>query len=193
MKNPIYKKWWFWLIAVLVVFYAIGSQGDDAEKVATVSTDSTNANAVVEAAAKPEETAKPTEAPKKTEFEIGEVVKLGDNQLTVTKVEKSAGSDFDTPKEGHEYVIVHLTIQNTGNKNITYNPFDFSMVNSNGQIVDMGFTIVDTDTALSSGELAPEGKVSGTIAFEQLKDDPKLQLIYEPSFWSDKAIKVNLQ
>lgn len=113
--------------------------------------------------------------------------------LTVTKVEKSAGGDFDKPKDGHEYVIVTVEINNAGDENISYNPFDFKMSNSQGQIVDQAFTTVDTNTALQSGELAPGGKVSGTIAFEQPAGDTNLQLQYTPSFWSDKTIKVNLQ
>lgn len=128
----------------------------------------------------------------KTEFAIDEVIKLKDNILTVTEVTKSSGDEYDKPKKGMEYVIVSVKIQNGGEDVISYNPFDFKMSNSKGQIVDSGFITVDSDTSLSSGELAAGGEVSGTIAFEQPKDDPKLQLIYEPNVWSDKKIIVNL-
>lgn len=137
--------------------------------------------------------AEPTKEPEKTEFAIGEAVQLKDNVLTVNKIEKSAGTDFDTPKDGMEYVIVTVTIENAGKDNINYNPLDFKMANSQGNITDGAFTIIDSETALSYGELAPGGKVSGTISFEQPKDDPKLQLQYQPSFWSSKTVKVNLQ
>ncbi|HAQ07622.1 MAG TPA: DUF4352 domain-containing protein, partial [Bacillus bacterium] len=131
--------------------------------------------------------------PAKEVFSVGEKVQLGDNVLTVLKVEKSSGSEFDQPKGDHEYVIVTVEINNAGDENITYNPFDFKMANSQGQIVDQAFTTVDTDTALQSGELASGGKVTGTIAFEQPAGDTGLQLQYSPSFWSDKTIKVSLQ
>ena len=106
--------------------------------------------------------------------------------ITVTKVEKSAGSDFDTPKEGMEYVIVYLKIQNTGEKNISYNPFDYKSMNSKKQIVDISFSIIDSDTALSSGELASGGEVEGTLIFEHPKDDANLTLLYYDNIFNEK-------
>lgn len=180
----IFKKWWFWLIAIIVVFALAGGGGE--EETAT------------KVDGKAEETSDPAEKedsapPVKEEFAVGEKVQLDANVLTITKVEKSAGSEFDQAKDGHEYVVVTVEIENAGDENISYNPFDFKMANSQGQIVDQAFTTIDTNTALQSGELAPGGKVSGTITFEQPSGDSGLQLQYTPSFWSDKTIKVNLQ
>jgi hypothetical protein len=189
MKKPFYKKWWVWLIAIIVVFAIAGGSGEEEETTPKVKSEAAETSATDKAAKQEETKAKPA----KEEFAVGEQVQLGDNVLTVTKVEKSAGGDFDQPKDGHEYVIVTVEINNSGDENISYNPFDFKMSNSQGQIVDQAFTTVDTNTALQSGELAPGGKVSGTIAFEQPAGDTGLQLQYTPSFWSDKTIKVNLQ
>jgi hypothetical protein len=189
MKKPFYKKWWVWLIGIIAVF-AIAGGGGEEEETATKGSSVTAETSTTENTTNQEETK--TE-PAKEEYAVGEQVQLGDNLLTVTKVDKSAGGDFDKPKDGHEYVIVTVEINNAGDENISYNPFDFKMSNSQGQIVDQAFTTVDTNTALQSGELAPGGKVSGTIAFEQPAGDTGLQLQYTPGFWSDKTIKVNLQ
>jgi hypothetical protein len=189
MKKPFYKKWWVWLIGIIAVF-AIAGGGGEEEETATKGSSVTAETSTTENTTNQEETK--TE-PAKEEYAVGEQVQLGDNLLTVTKVDKSAGGDFDKPKDGHEYVIVTVEINNAGDENISYNPFDFKMSNSQGQIVDQAFTTVDTNTALQSGELAPGGKVSGTIAFEQPAGDTDLQLQYTPGFWSDKTIKVNLQ
>ncbi|PHB24736.1 DUF4352 domain-containing protein [Bacillus pseudomycoides] len=129
----------------------------------------------------------------KKEFKVGETIKLGDHKLTVTNVEKSPGGEFDKPKEGHEFLIANVTIENGGKEEISYNPFDFSLQNSQGNIVDQAFTTVNQDTVLNSGKLAPSGKISGTIAFESKQGDPKLQLIFKPNFLSKKEIRVNLQ
>lgn len=192
----IFKKWWFWLIAVIVVVALAGGGGE--EETATKVDKAAETSAPAENDEKAEETSTSAEneeeaPPVKEEFSVGEMVQLGDNVLTVTKAEKSAGSEYDQPKEGHEYVVVTVVIENAGDENISYNPFDFKMSNSQGQILDQAFTTIDTNTALQSGELAPGGKVTGTIAFEQPVGDPGLQLQYTPSFWSDKTIKVNLQ
>ncbi|HDR4483501.1 TPA: DUF4352 domain-containing protein [Bacillus cereus] len=139
-------------------------------------------------------TEQPTEKKEeKKEFKIGEMIQLGDHKLTVTNIEKSQGGEFDKPKDGHEFLIAKVTIENGGKEEISYNPFDFSLQNSEGNIVDQAFTTVNQDTVLNSGKLAPNGKISGTIAFESKQGDPKLQLIFKPNFLSKKEIRVNLQ
>ncbi|MEK5415082.1 hypothetical protein [Paenibacillus sp. FSL L8-0708] len=67
MKKPIYKKWWFWVVLILVIG-AIGNMGDNSESTdqATPSASAEPIKPVVaEATIKPTEapTAKPTEQP----------------------------------------------------------------------------------------------------------------------------------
>ena len=66
------------------------------------------------------------------------------------------------------------------------------MQNSQGQQENETFTIIDQDTSLQSGELVAGGKVSGTIVFEEPKDDTGLTLIYSDSIWSSKELKIKL-
>ncbi|KFM95164.1 DUF4352 domain-containing protein [Bacillus clarus] len=129
----------------------------------------------------------------KKEFKVGETIQLGDHKLTVSNIEKSQGGEFDKPKEDHEFVIANVTIENGGKEEISYNPFDFSLQNSEGNIVNETFTTVNQNTQLNAGQLAPNGKVSGSIAFEVKQGDPKLQLIFKPNFLSKKEIRINLQ
>lgn len=128
-----------------------------------------------------------------TGYKVGDVIKINGTQLTVNEVTKSAGGEFDKPKSENEYVIIRVTIENTGNSTISYNPYYFKVQNSQGQITDPAFTIVDQDTALQSGELAPGGKVSGTVAFEQPKNDPKLKLQYTIDLFGQDVTIINLQ
>lgn len=171
-KKPIYKKVWFWIIVVVVVVLAIAVAGSNGD---------TNT-----------QTGAQTETETKTEYNKGEEAILGNGAITVTKVEKSKGNDWDKPKSGKEFVIVSVTIENKGDSNLSYNPFDFKMQNSQGQQEEMTFSTIDQDTALQSGELIPGGKVSGTIIFEQPKDDKGLVLIYSDSIWSSKELKIKL-
>lgn len=131
---------------------------------------------------------KPVAAEQKQEekqYKIGDTVDIKGMKLMVDDVTVSSGSDYDKPKEGNEFVIVKLTIKNDSDKNISYNPFDYSIKNSNGQITQSAFTITDSDTALSSGELAAGGEVSGTISFEAPKGDQGLKLLYKGNIFSD--------
>lgn len=125
-------------------------------------------------------------------YAIGEEVKLDNNKLVVNSVEKSAGGEFDKPQDGNEFVIVNVTISNDGDSEISYNPYNFEMQNSQGQIKDQAFTTVNTDTALHDGKLAAGGTVSGTIAFEQPVGDTNLVLKYKADMFNNKEIKVKL-
>jgi hypothetical protein len=127
-------------------------------------------------------------------YSVGESVNLGGTTVTVTKFDKSNGSDFDRPKDGMEYVIVSIKIKNDSSEKISYNPFDFKMQNSKGQITDTVFTTIDSKTALSSGELASGGEAEGTVTFEQPKGDTGLVLLYQPNFLNeDEVIKINIK
>lgn len=66
------------------------------------------------------------------------------------------------------------------------------MQNSKGQITNKAFTTIDSDTSLSSGNLAGGGEVSGTIAFEQPKNDNGLILKYKGNMFSNKEIQFKL-
>lgn len=140
------------------------------------------------------EGAKSTETTLAQIYNIGDSVELKGAAITVKSFEKSNGSDFDKPKDGMEFVIVTINIKNNSDKKISYNPLDYKMQNSKGQITDMTFTTVDSKTALSSGELAAGGEVEGTVTFEEPKDDSGLVLIYQSNFFNDnEIIKFNIK
>ena len=137
-------------------------------------------------------TAAPT-GNEKTEYLLGDIVQLGNRQVQVTEIKKSPGSEFEKPNAGQEYVIVSVNIKNVGNDNASYNPYDFKMQNSLGQITDTVFSTINSDTALSSGELTAGGLVSGTLLFEEPKDDTGLKLLYNPSVLEEyETISIDL-
>lgn len=166
------------LIILGIVITALNGNKSD-------STSTSDSKAVSTSEAKEPET--------KDFYAINEEVKLMDSLIKVTGIEKSAGTEFDKPKDGMEFVIVTVLIKNGGEKEISYNPFDFSMQNSKGQITNEAFTVVNKDTNLNSGSLAAGGEVSGTIAFEQPIGDADLVLKYTNNIFSNKEIKIKLQ
>jgi hypothetical protein len=137
---------------------------------------------------KPAATASTNRTEVKEFYAVNEDVKLNDAVVKVTKVDKSNGCEFDKPKDGMEFVIVTVSIKNGGKDEISYNPFDFKMQNSKGQITDESFTTVNSSNALNSGNLAGGGEITGTIAFEQPKNDSTLVLKYKGNMFSIKEI-----
>jgi len=118
---------------------------------------------------------------KKAIYGINEAVKSNHTTVTVTKVKKLNGGDYDKPKSGMEFVVVTVLIKNGGINEITYNPFDFKMQNSKGQITDEAITSIYSDTQLPSASLASKGEITGTIVFEQPINDTALVLKYSDS------------
>lgn len=168
------RKWW----VILVLTMSIGLVGCGGE----TSNGNTDNNKKQEV------------SQEEKEYKIGDTVDIKGMKLKVDEVKKSNGTDFDKPKDGNEYIIVKVSINNDRDKEISYNPFDYSLKNSEGQITDHGLTIVDSKTSLNSGKLAPGGKVSGTISFEAPKGDKDLTLLYKDNMFSNdiKAqIKLN--
>ena len=121
---------------------------------------------------------------------VQEAVVHSGTQITVKSVSKSPGNDWNKPQEGNEFIIVELEIVNVGDKNITYNPFDYSIRDSKGKITKSVLTLGDND--LNSGELAPGGNVTGNITFEVLVDDSALALIYEPNMFLEEKVEIRL-
>lgn len=183
MKKSWYKKWWVWVIAV-IGFFTIGNvlnPSDD--KAASRSNHTTHKTATTKNA-----TNHKSSNDQDKIFEVGQTATLDNATLTVNtvKTSDSFNAGISTPKQGNQFYTVNVTIKNTGNKKIHYNPFDFK-VNSNGNQTD--FTEIDTDDheRLESGELAAGGSVTGSLT-GQAKKDGSVQLVYTPSFFSERHL-----
>jgi len=123
------------------------------------------------------------------EYKVADVVKLGDREFVVNSVKRSGAFGYNTPKTGKEYVIVNVTIRNLGTDEVSYNPFDFKVQDANG--AQESSTFASLDDSLSSGTLAPNGKITGSMPFE-VPQGTNAKLIFQPSFWSEQRVVVDL-
>ena len=113
----------------------------------------------------------------KSSFNLTETAVYENVEYSVTNTKFSSGDEWDKPSTGNEFIIITLKIVNNSETNISYSPFDWKILNSNGQLADEAFTTFNDDS-LDSGELVPGGKASGTIVFEVPKNDSSLKLLY---------------
>jgi len=157
-------------------------------------TEKSNPTEKTEPTAKIEPTPTPGQTPKSEQkdiYLIGDIAEIDDIYVQVLSVEKTNGSEWDTPKNGCEFVVVNVAIKNGSNKVIDYNPYNFNVQNSAGQITDHEWVVFE-DTHLSSGQLLPGGSVSGTLVYEQLINEQQLILKYAPSYWNEDNLSFNL-
>lgn len=170
------------IVAVIVVLIIILIQSCGNRDTPTLVTSSSSGTATVSS-----EIAKTT-------FKVGETAKYNDVEMTVTKVAKVKSGDYSVPKEGNEYVVVSVKYKNDSSENVSYNPYDFKMKNSKGQITSNTYASDITKNQLDSGDLAPNGEVEGEIIYEEPKDDNGLVLQYTGNiFDSNSQVDFQLQ
>lgn len=179
-KKPVYKRWWFWVLAVIVLIGVVSaaSGGSDAP---TKTNDASTSDS--------------KEAEDKTEFKVGETATFDDKSITVTKVQRNydTGNQFAQPESGKEFVVVSVKIVNNSDSTLDYNTFEFKMQDSNGVQQDEDFSAI-SEGKLNSGSLASGGKVTGKLAYAVPKDDKGLKLLYQGlGFFDNKTVTFNLK
>lgn len=125
------------------------------------------------------------EAARKKDFTQNETATFNDVNYSITKVERSQGTEFFKPKEGKEYIIVTIKIENKSKEKIPYNAMDWKIVDSTGD--ENSYTLFggDNNTDLNSGDLNASGVKTGTVAFEVPKGDKVLTLKYYDNIFSE--------
>ena len=129
------------------------------------------------------------------EFSVKEKINYNDKVFTVTEVKKYKGKEYENAKEGYEYVEVFIDIKNNSEETFSVSSLDWKMENSKGQIVDEAFVLYNSDSSFYDGiDLKKGGETSGSLVFEQPKNDKKLKLLYyENGLFDDEytfAVKI---
>ena len=194
-EKPFYKKAWFWIVIVVII--AIGSQYKQPEKVGENKNSGSNASSQTQnSESKKEEKTQNSQSKKeeKTKFNVGDIIAFDGKELTVEKVERNWNSEksYIKPKDGKEYVKVLVKIENKSETEMHYNVFEFKAEDSNGAAESVSWMATySLPDSLDSGKLVKGGKKSGSMIFE-VPAGSSLKLHYQPSFWSNKKVIVNL-
>ena len=132
--------------------------------------------------------------PKQQTFKIGDAIKLGDYIITITKTEDpyKSKNQYMGPESGNRLMAVEVLYENnTADKSLDYNPFDWKLFDGQGYNYDSGFTD-SKDPQLNSGTLNPGSKVRGWITFEVPTEAKDFKLQFAPSFLSSDNVEVQL-
>lgn len=176
-KKPFYKKWWFWAIVVIVVICvgAAAASSDKDPKKVDGDTSSEQEN----------------KEEKSTTFKVGDVIAVEDQEMTVVSVERNWSSEYSKPKDGKEYIIVTVKLENKSDDKISYTSGDWDLEDGDGVISNPTF-VLGNDNDISYGELAAGGKKTGTIVYEVSAGDTNLKIHYKPSLFSSRDVIVEL-
>ena len=166
------------IIAVIIVVAAIASSGKKTGSGSTSITQSTQ----------------PASSDQKSEYKVGDTVMLKNHQLVVTKVNKNyaSGNEFDKPQSSENtFVVVDVTITNTGSDNLSVNPYGFKLEDETGVQRDTTSGGL-ADGKLDSVTLSPNGKTSGKIVFEAKAGSKVLKLHYSPGLYGGDDVVISL-
>lgn len=183
-KKKFYKRWWFWVLAVIAFFIVIGMASGGESDSQKVGENGSNT-----------ESQKQGQETKDTVYKVGDQIKLDNAIITVNKVEYSPGGQYTKPAEGNEWINLNVTIENTGSSQ--------QYVTTLGQMFvrdgdGNSYQIAVTNKALENPGLGLDGAViakskkTGWVGFEIKKGATGIQFQYNASMWGSKNILVDL-
>lgn len=199
-KTPFYKKWWFILIIVLIAFGAIkGGSGNNSSQQSTTSNSSTQVKTSEETAAtKASEETKNTEEVTKAEHKIGEIVKVGDVEYVVNSksLSQNVGGEYGKTANGI-YLIVNVTVKNTGKKSITVTDDFFKLLKGDTEYATDGAAglYANEEAKFFLSELNPENSITGNVVFDLSNETANasgLQLQVQTGIWGTQKGKISL-
>ncbi|MBW5447501.1 DUF4352 domain-containing protein [Cohnella sp. CFH 77786] len=139
---------------------------------------------------------KPSAAGNMTEgeqtYRVGETAMLFDIKATVNEVTKTGDYHQQILKDGTEFVLVKVTLENAGAETKRYHYASFKLLSS-GSEPDLNVTALDNGEELHEGELSPGARVTGIIPFEHPKNDPVMKLQFKPNPMSERMIEFVLK
>jgi hypothetical protein len=205
VKKPFYKKWWVWLLAVIVVgSIATGGEEESAEPAATepvaqeTKSESTSA--------KPEETKEEKKKEEPKAFGIGEEVKVGDMTYKVngTSTATEVGPSVLPQKAKGKYLVVDVTLKNNGNEAVTVDSSFFKLKRGEKtyETDSMGSMSANQgeDGAIENSfflqELNPDMEISGKVVFDlapETADATDLKLQVQTGVFGTETEVINLQ
>lgn len=124
----------------------------------------------------------------------GDVVGAPGATLTVDDVAVTTTALEPGDDTFRETLCSTVTYVNNGSSNVSYNLFDWSLLNPSGSIVNASFFGGDGAASLSTGELTAGGRTSGQVCFENEQGSAgQYVVLYDgASFFSnDRAAWIN--
>lgn len=121
---------------------------------------------------------------------IGEAATLKDLRVTVNEVKTVAGTDFFKPKAGMKFVVVNVTLENTGSEAANVSSLlQMEVKDATGQAYDESLSADSVAGGkVPGGSVAPGDKLRGSMGYEVPTDVEGLQWIFKEAFGSDRIV-----
>lgn len=201
-KKPIYKRVWFWILAVIVVAGISGALGGEKEPVNGGEKVDQSSQAESKSEDKPE-----TKESKKEEqpaeevkaYNISDEVNVGDVMYVVNGIETATnvGGEYGQNSKG-TYLIVSISVTNNGSEALSVSD-DFFVLKNDGKEYKsdaMAAIYANDDSSFFLESINPDLTMSGKVIFDvsdAVIDSTTKQLQVATGFWGTETELINLQ
>ncbi len=103
---------------------------------------------------------------------------------TVTRDYQPSGSSANTPAAGNEFILLDISVTNSGSEDITVSQFDFSLLEGDDAIET---SFIDSSVVFSRKLIAPGETHTGQIAYEVTEGANNLSLVFEKSYFDSEG------
>lgn len=132
-----------------------------------------------------------TEKEHKT-FNMGDVINYKGVRYKVVSVETSMGTSYKKPKEGNQYLIVTINMENKSNTKYRYSSEDWTVAYSKDEEAKRIISPINAGNSLYTGYLVVGGTKEASLVFEVPKNDDNMRIrYYDPKLVEDKDEKDN--
>src|SRR5690606_552378 len=121
------------------------------------------------------------------QFKVGDVVKIGDTELSIKSARFVEGDTYVRPKKG-KVLEIEIEGKNNGNQSWYLVDTDFNLYDPTGQKLEQYFGVDDLPF---SGEVNRGKSVQGHI-FYDVPEATSYELIYKPNFLTNQEIKFDI-
>lgn len=177
VKKPIYKKWWFWLIIVIVAFIVIGSAfGGDSD---TQATDG-NTQTVTDSG----NTENDTDIP--SVIEAGTSVTA--DGLEISYISCNADytdyNEYVPPADGNKIIRAEFEFKNVSDTDCSLSNFDCYADGAKCEI----YYGADDYASPTLETISPNRTFKAIVYFEVPENAKNIEMEMETNFWSDDKI-----
>lgn len=175
VKKPFYKKIWFWVLAVVVLIIIGGSLGGNEKK------SSSNGGEKVGQSSASKEVKSSAEKDKNDFYKVGDTVKVGKAEYTLTGVELTEERNEFTEKKPAQVVKISYVVKNNGDKDIPVG-MDIEVYGSDNKKAE---TYPNDNTM----ESVASGKEMDCVAHFGLNQLGEIEIQFRPIVSFEKAAK----
>jgi len=163
-KKPFYKRVWFWIVAVIVLFGIAGALGGNDETDANAKKNTSSSSSQTTSS-----TTKKEETKKEETYGMNQDVKVGDMIYNISskEVSKQVGPSVYPTDAKDTFLVVTLTVTNKGNEAVTVDSSFFSLKE--------GDKTFDADSSASmSANQDESGQITNSFFLQKLNPDVSL-------------------